>query len=173
MFFPEKYNISVHILHGYCGCDFFLLRSSQSLTAASVKNRHLRSMREKMELYLVPALCTSGRIITSPWNKGRCSRDCSAGPLSFWAVKCRIIQKQEMEHNERVPLKWRLWLYTLDLWEKIQIELVYKAGKMLILHPVLNKELQITEAFMWIFIWADDFNVLSVTMCIFSTKSDI
>lgn len=25
VFFPEKYNISFHILHDYCGCDFFLL----------------------------------------------------------------------------------------------------------------------------------------------------
>lgn len=57
--------------------------------------------------------------------------------------------------------------FTHSLWEKIQIELVYKAGKMLILHPVLNKELQATEAFVWIFIWADDFNVFSITVYVY------
>lgn len=63
-----------------------------------------------------------------------------------------MIQKQKMEDNDRVPLKLRPWLYTLGLYEEIQVELVYGAGKVLILRPLLNKKLRTMEAFVWIFI---------------------
>lgn len=72
VFFPEKYNISFRILHECRGCDFFFLLcfSQRSSAAAPVMNRHLRSTREKLMLYLGPTLRTSRRITHQLLAKG-------------------------------------------------------------------------------------------------------
>lgn len=84
MFFPEKYNISFHILHDYCGCDFLLPFLVEWFSSSPCKERACEEHEGKAGiipgtscLHLPennkPALC----------KKETGSENCSAGPSSF------------------------------------------------------------------------------------------
>lgn len=170
VFFPEKYNISFRILHECRGCDFFFLLcfSQRSSAAAPVTNRHPRSTREKLMLYLGPTLRTSQRITHQLLAKGNALWEMLSWTFKFLGYEMQNNRIGEARGGRCLRNSFHFpanegcgfMRHKKYIGDCTDITGSCKAGKMLMLRPVLhlclNEDLQTTKALVWILTPVDD-----------------